>query len=377
MKALWYTGATASTIAAIACGIASTQRTPVVPTDPAVMLAQGVVQVEYQANRWAIAPALGFLALGAYLGVMAGQERKPEPQAVAPAPAPAQQQPKPVRKPQPLPELEELGDVWEEPAPQPEPKPEPPKVSPIDSPRYQWMKHLVDSAKLWLIGGEGSGKTSKTEWLVDQYVQRDYEVWVIDPHAAAGQWDPLKVYGRGQNWESVNRGIEEFCKETTRRIGDRGSVKYYDPLEDEKRLILICEEMSAWADKVDPAILRDFYAILPGDLRKANVGVVFVAHGATLAFIGGDAATGKKKNIETTFTRLHCFSEPIPGTNKYRPLPYANLQTPKNTTPTKVDVPEWMRGSGEHLCTCDRLREEKQAMKAKARKVVEFKAQTS
>lgn len=223
-----------------------------------------------------------------------------------------------------------------------------PKAKPKDereSPKYQWIWDLMDEGAVLLTGRKGSGKTSKAQFLVEEYLKAGYEVEIIDPHAAAGQWEPLKVWGRGKNWREVNAGLKAFVAEVDRRYSERAENEEYDPMRDEKRKILVCEEMTQWSDQCDQDVVKEFWGVAIGDIRKANAGILFVSHGETLMSIGGEALKGRKKSIEDDVAKLKCYGQPVQGSRplQYMPLAYADLSIP-GQPPCRVDVPEWMQG---------------------------------
>ena len=210
--------------------------------------------------------------------------------------------------------------------------------------KFRWIKDLFEEGAVFLCGTRGSGKTSKAEFLIEEYLKRGYRVEVADPHAKAGQWAPLKVYGRGLNYAEVEQAIQNFIDEINDRYERMAVDEDYDPLEDEQRCILVCEEMKRWARKLPEKLVADFWDLVVADIRKGNGGVLLISQGKTKDCYGGKGADGKSELIEDSLARLKCRSvaDPaIPG--GYRPLPDAEWK-PSGALPVQVTVPDWMRG---------------------------------
>jgi hypothetical protein len=211
--------------------------------------------------------------------------------------------------------------------------------------KYGWIKDLFEEGSIFLCGPRGSGKTSKAEFLIEEYIKRGYRVEVADPHAKAGQWAPLKVYGRGFNYAEVEQALRDYIDEIKERYQRLAEDEDYDPLEDEDRCILVCEEMIKWASKLPEELVGEFLDVAVADIRKANGGVVFISQGETLACIGGKAAAGKKALLDDSLAKLKGMSVADPSVKGgYRPLPYAEWK-PSGARVVKVAVPDWMRGT--------------------------------
>lgn len=381
MKFLLYSGSLSLILVSLLIGANASEKTGVLPGNAAQVAAQtGVTPVEFKANGLGMGLA-GVLGLaGLTLGYMAANYNESEKKAVAVsgdvrsrleelkqqaleqalgdedlardlyrnAVEHFRSELNMGHKIEPIIQINDviLPDVGSvAPAVKAEVKPKAKPKDDRDSPRYQWLWDLMDEGTILLNGRKGSGKTSKAQFLVEEYLKAGYQVDIVDPHAAAGQWEPLKVWGRGKNWREVNEGLKAFIKEVNRRYSDRAEIEGYDPMVDEPRLILVCEEMTQWADQVDIELMKEFWGVVLGDIRKANAGVLFISHGETLASIGGKALEGRRKTVDDDVAKLKCFGKPIPGTRptRYMPLPYAELSIPTQPT-VRVDVPEWMQG---------------------------------
>lgn len=260
-------------------------------------------------------------------------------------------------------EVDEPEDVWAEPVIHQPRQEQAIKQSKPQTERIDPLVHeLLDQGCVWMIGRKGSGKTSKAEWFVEEYINQGCEVWIIDPHAKAGQWENLKVFGKGMNYRDVENGLKAYVEEITRRYQVRAVDESYDPLESEKRIVLVCEEMSKWGNTVAEITMRDFMGCVLADLRKANAGCLFISHGETLAMFGGTKAlSGFREAINSDIAKLYTFSEPIPGSvpQKFRPLPNAEVKFPEDTQRRRVSRCNAMRATGKYFRTVDQLEKER------------------
>lgn len=207
--------------------------------------------------------------------------------------------------------------------------------------RTAWMAELVSSGVILLYGRQGSGKTSKKKWLIKYGLEQGWDVRVCNLHAAFGQYRPLKTYGGGENTREIEDGINEFLDIVGTRYKAIGSQPNYDPYK-ERRVILACDEMSFWANTIEPDVMERFWKTAIGDLRKANCGIIMAAHGNTLNNLGGKALAGRSKSVNELFTELHCYSRPNPNKpGDYMPESHADF----NFLGVKraVYCPDWFR----------------------------------
>ncbi|NEP52880.1 MAG: hypothetical protein F6K65_30400 [Moorea sp. SIO3C2] len=230
------------------------------------------------------------------------------------------------------------------------------------------IHEILDEGCIWLMGRKGSEKTSKLEFIAEHYIDQGYEVWVMDPHCRAGQWDGLKVYGSGMDYRAIAKGLQAFTDEMDRRYKRRAKDPSYDPMND-KRIIVICEEMTKWGQKVDPKVMADFMGCVLADIRKANGGAVFVSHGETLAMFGGrKALEGFRDAIDTDVAKIYCFSEPVKqgNTKNLKAKPFVQVLFPGETQRVSVTVGNSMRAKGTHFKTAFQIEQNLRARESNA-----------
>lgn len=246
-----------------------------------------------------------------------------------------------------------------------ESKPHPEMIAAKDDDLDPMIYDLLDEGCVWLIGRKGSGKSSKAEWFVEKYLDFGYEVWIIDPHCKAGQWQHpnIKVYGRGMNYREVDKGLGDYEAEMTRRYKKRSTTPGYEPIRDEKRIIILCEEMSKWGSKVNQEIMSSFMGCVLADIRKANGGALFISHGETLNMFGGKKALeGFRDAIDADMAKLYSDSEPVPGSRptQYKPTGKGSVKFPGDDKARPIKIGSSMIGSGKHFKVMSQL--EKQTM---------------
>lgn len=217
---------------------------------------------------------------------------------------------------------------------------------------YSWVEAMLVQPFTLIYGKQGGGKSSKLGYAVMRAAKENYKIIIVDPHAYAAKWRGLKVYGKGRNYDgsknigmpSAEDGIRSFIAEVERRYELIATVEGYDPMKDERRLVLACDEVSNWGDNIDPDLMKELMNLVLAELRKANAAVFFAAHGKTLKFFGGKAAAGTRDAIDALACFVECFSQHVEGTSppEYEPTGKVMFKTSNDDRPYEVGTPNWL-----------------------------------
>jgi hypothetical protein len=213
--------------------------------------------------------------------------------------------------------------------------------------RYAWVKEMEQATTILACGEQGSGKSGKVKYLINFYRDRGDEVWVIDPHCYYGQYaSDIRLFGAGMNWKEVDTAMEDFIAEIQRRYKKMAEDPEYGehgPFN-EKRIILVCEEMYQWSKEVDEEILKRFATNALAATRKANMGILIVSQSDKVSMVLGKAASGNKDLLESTVAKIRgvALDDPAVQGNK-RPAAHAFWKPSGADSPRQVDYPAWIR----------------------------------
>ena len=133
--------------------------------------------------------------------------------------------------------------------------------------------------RILIIGGQGSGKTSLLNWIVEQKLS-DAHVMVLDSHASPFDWPPYaQVVGLGRDYAAVNAAVDAYVAELDRRYKLRAAGKQ---LKFDKRFI-VADELFAMNSNVD---IKSRVKTLLTEARKVDMGIVLAGHSDRAAHIG-------------------------------------------------------------------------------------------
>jgi hypothetical protein len=213
--------------------------------------------------------------------------------------------------------------------------------------RYAWVKEMEQATTILACGEQGSGKSGKVKYLINFYRDRGDEVWVIDPHCYYGQYaSDIRLFGAGMNWKEVDTAMEDFIAEIQRRykkMAEDPDYGEHGPFN-EKRIILVCEEMYQWSKEVDEETLKRFATNALAATRKANMGILIVSQSDKVSMVLGKAASGNKDLLESTVAKIRgvALDDPAVQGNK-RPASHAFWKPSGADSPRQVDYPAWIR----------------------------------
>jgi hypothetical protein len=133
--------------------------------------------------------------------------------------------------------------------------------------------------RILIIGGQGSGKTSLLNWIVEQKLS-DAHVMVLDSHASPFDWpDHAQVVGLGRDYDAIDAAVDAYVAELDRRYKLRASGQQ---LKFEKRFI-VADELFAMNSNVD---IKSRVKTLLTEARKVDMGIVLAGHSDRAANIG-------------------------------------------------------------------------------------------
>jgi len=209
---------------------------------------------------------------------------------------------------------------------------------------HQEIHSLIHHPCVLIYGEQGSGKTSKMAWLVGQHIKLGHQVEIVDPLCKFRSWQPLKVWGRGYQYQDAENGIAKFTTIAQKRLRDRGTTNY-EPLDD-IHLFLALDEVTNYEDNIAPETMRELLSTCTQLLRQANMSICIVSHGETLACMGGrKAASGKSDVLKRQFKRLLCTAVRDPSTpGGLRCSGKATLKfmTGEQEIFRQIEIPHWM-----------------------------------
>jgi hypothetical protein len=141
-----------------------------------------------------------------------------------------------------------------------------------------------------IYGPQGSGKSTLAKWLINERIKAGHDIEILDPHAAYGAWPGLAVYGAGMDYDACNKRLLAFADMVRARYTELSKRPGYNP----KPLTVLTEEFTNWSSHCDAA--GDYFASTLSDIRKVNMMAVYVAHGRTLASLGGKAGAAAQRD---------------------------------------------------------------------------------
>jgi hypothetical protein len=188
-----------------------------------------------------------------------------------------------------------------------------------------WLYELCTGFKpLWILGDMGSWKSYCAATIA--LTRYHLEGWKIesltDPHLHQNRskaWKQLiplepELFGTGQNWESVNDGLQAAFDRWASREEDK------DPI-----ITSIWDEMTNYAKHEECAkAASEFSGRAVSDPRKASEGIILIAHAFTNKTTGGSEGYAEAREGNSIQLRLT-------STNKMKPTFKGKLTGFKNS----------------------------------------------
>ena len=170
-----------------------------------------------------------------------------------------------------------------------------------------WLYKVLEFRKpLWIIGGQGSGKSTIASCIILlRYFMFDYGLeFIVDAHAQVNRleaWEPLieifgedlKIVGDGNNYGAIANTFEGILKIWADRMPKfkRGEVGKTQMLVDEFSNLADMEECKEQAGMMAKKSLSD--------PRKAGYFCIFLSHFATQTGTGNKGGTSEARKTQT------------------------------------------------------------------------------
>ena len=206
-------------------------------------------------------------------------------------------------------------------------------IEPELVPMREWYPHFREWPTILVFGGQGSGKTTFAQRLMHDRAQAGHQIEVLDPHAALDQWAPFQCLGAGMDYRTIDRAMLQF----------RDEVKQFYKLRSQQRNVtaqaktVVCDELTQWADRCEES--GDFFKASLCDLRKANRGVIYIAHDRTLTALGGGKGVAAARDAQLLELELEAEIGP---NGKPVPAMRGKLYLPgKKSQPIPVALDQW------------------------------------
>jgi hypothetical protein len=193
------------------------------------------------------------------------------------------------------------------------------------------IRILLNYPTVRVTGPQGAGKSRIVEEVTHKRCEAGYEAIIIDPHCEYGQWEGLKVIGKGQDYGAIERWITWFIGEIKDRYHRRATEPNYNP----PPMTIVCEELTGWKKN---GVKNAGELELAGysDTRKINIAITLVAHGKTSELMGG--GKGLAKTREAGAADLELFAEIDRHSGKATPKLEGTLKLPSQD-PQPVRIP--------------------------------------
>lgn len=194
-------------------------------------------------------------------------------------------------------------------------------------PQFTFLFELLDAPCIWIVGPQGSGKSSKLAWFGLEHAKRGDRLIIVNPMASANSFKGIKVYGKGLKYRQAEEGIASFVREAKRRVEE------HDPLLQATHWSLLCDELNGW---VDPEIMSSLMG-LQQVFRQVNMSVRLVSYSAST--MNGSAVMNRQ------FIGLEAYPSAL---NNLRCFDKALLHVPGQKNALLVRIPDWMQAPQDH-----------------------------
>ena len=207
------------------------------------------------------------------------------------------------------------------------------EIEPELVPMREWYPHFREWPTILVFGGQGSGKTTFAQRLMHDRALAGHQIEVLDPHAALDQWEPFPCLGAGMDYKAIDRAMLQFRDEVTRFYKLRANQRNVTA----QAKTVVCDELTQWADRCEES--GDFFKASLCDLRKANRGVIYIAHDRTLTALGGGKGVAAARDAQLLELELEAEIGPD---GKPRPAMRGKLYMPgRKSEPIPVALDHW------------------------------------
>ncbi|HET8689005.1 MAG TPA: hypothetical protein VFM18_20535, partial [Methanosarcina sp.] len=173
----------------------------------------------------------------------------------------------------------------------------------------EWFKACILNKLLMVIGDQGSGKTTFTQFVLGcRMLLKGHQIFVADPHAEKNGWaNYFDVIGGKKDWSAIGSRIDKYFDFVTNSL--QGDDQQFSFLFDEMTQYKDCLQ-----DKNKAALMLKSWC---SDVRKSAVSIICLTHNDTCEALAG--VRGMKDSVDSSFLKLFLANKSDPETGDFKP----------------------------------------------------------
>lgn len=173
----------------------------------------------------------------------------------------------------------------------------------------EWFKACILNKLLMVIGDQGSGKTTFTQFVLGcRMLLKGHQIFVADPHAEKNGWaNYFDVIGGKKDWSAIGSRIDKYFDFVTNTL--QGDDQQFSFLFDEMTQYKDCLQ-----DKNKAALMLKSWC---SDVRKSAVSIICLTHNDTCEALAG--VKGMKDSVDSSFLKLFLANKSDPETGDFKP----------------------------------------------------------
>lgn len=173
----------------------------------------------------------------------------------------------------------------------------------------EWLKACILNKLLMVIGDQGSGKTTFTQFVLGcRMLLKGHQIFVADPHAEKNGWaNYFDVIGGKKDWSAIGSRIDKYFDFVTNSL--QGDDQQFSFLFDEMTQYKDCLQ-----DKNKAALMLKSWC---SDVRKSAVSIICLTHNDTCEALAG--VKGMKDSVDSSFLKLFLANKSDPETGDFKP----------------------------------------------------------
>ncbi|MFM6206951.1 hypothetical protein [Planktothrix sp.] len=173
----------------------------------------------------------------------------------------------------------------------------------------EWFKACILNKLLMVIGDQGSGKTTFTQFVLGcRMLLKGHQIFVADPHAEKNGWvNYFDVIGGKKDWSAIGSRIDKYFDFVTNSL--QGDDQQFSFLFDEMTQYKDCLQ-----DKNKAALMLKSWC---SDVRKSAVSIICLTHNDTCEALAG--VKGMKDSVDSSFLKLFLANKSDPETGDFKP----------------------------------------------------------
>lgn len=173
----------------------------------------------------------------------------------------------------------------------------------------EWLKACILNKLLMVIGDQGSGKTTFTQFVLGcRMLLKGHQIFVADPHAEKNGWaNYFDIIGGKKDWSAIGSRIDKYFDFVTNSL--QGDDQQFSFLFDEMTQYKDCLQ-----DKNKAALMLKSWC---SDVRKSAVSIICLTHNDTCEALAG--VKGMKDSVDSSFLKLFLANKSDPETGDFKP----------------------------------------------------------